>query len=339
MARPPGGKVTVRAIAAEAGVSIATVSRVMNGHIPVAPETQELVRRAVERLGAPTPARRGSAEGAVYVHCPYVLTDYFGLIVSTVAETLDLHGRRLLLGAGQASRPSIPLASLPDDRAVAGAVLILPPEPAAELEGLRARGLPFVVIDPMVPLHPDIAAVSAAHTAGARSVTAHLAGLGHRRVGVINGPSEWLASNSRMVGHTSALAETGTLPAPELVRSIEPTPEHGYAAACELLDLPRRPTAIVAFNDKAAAGALRAAYERGLRVPEDLSITGFDDLDLGRSTQPTLTTVRQPLEEMGRMAISLLMRLVDRHTIDTLHVELATQLIVRGSTGPAPRSA
>ena len=320
-------------------MSIATVSRVMNGHVPVAQETRELVRRAVERLGAPAPARRGSAEGAVYVHCPYVLTDYFGLIVSSVAETLDLHGRRLLLGAGQASRPLIPLASLPDDPSVAGAVLILPPEPSAELEGLRARGLPFVVIDPMAPLHPDIAAVSAAHTAGSRSVTAHLAGLGHRRIGVINGPSEWLASHSRMVGHTSALAEAGTLPEPELVRSIEPTPEHGYAAACDLLDLPQRqrPTAIVAFNDKAAAGALRAAYERGLRVPEDLSITGFDDLDLGRSTQPMLTTVRQPLEEMGRMAVSLLMRLVDRHTMDTLHVELATQLIVRGSTGPARR--
>ena len=319
-------------------MSIATVSRVMNGHVPVAPETRDLVRRAVERLGAPAPARRGSAEGAVYVHCPYVLSDYFGLIVSSVAETLDLHGRRLLLGAGQASHPSIPLASLPDDPAVAGAILILPPEPSTDLEALRRRGLPFVVIDPMTPLHPDIAAVSAAHTAGARSVTAHLTGLGHRRIGVINGPNEWLASASRMVGHTSALAETGTLPAPDLVRSIEPTPEHGYVAASELLDLPQRqrPTAIVAFNDKAAAGALRAAYERGLRVPEDLSITGFDDLDLGRSTQPMITTVRQPLEEMGRMAVTLLMRLVDRHTIDTLHVELATQLIPRGSTGPAP---
>ena len=337
MARLPGGRVTVRAIAAEAGVSIATVSRVMNGHVPVAPETRELVRRAVERLGAPAPARRGSAEGAVYVHCPYVLTDYFGLIVSSVAETLDLHGRRLLLGAGRASHPSIPLASLPDDPAVAGAILILPPEPSAELEALRGRGLPFVVIDPMTPLHPEIAAVSAAHAAGARSVTAHLTGLGHRRIGVINGPGEWLASHARMVGHTSALADTGTLHEQALTRRIEPTPEQGYAAACELLDLPHRPTAIVAFNDKAAAGALRAAYERGLRVPEDLSITGFDDLDLGRSTQPMLTTVRQPLEEMGRMAVSLLMRLVDRHSIDTLHVELATQLIVRGSTGPVLR--
>jgi LacI family transcriptional regulator len=329
----------VRAIAAEAGVSSATVSRVMNGRVPVSHETRDLVQRAVERLGALPPAPRGSTGGAVYVHCPYVLTDYFGLIVSSVAETLDLHGRRLLLGAGTASRHALALASLPADPAIAGAILVLPPEASDELEALRARGLAFVVIDPMTPLREDIAVVRAAHVAGARSVTAHLTALGHRRIGVINGPSEWEVSHSRIVGHTSALAETGILPAPELLRSIEPTVENGYSAACRLLDLPERPSAIVAFNDKAAVGALRAAAERALRVPEDLSITGFDDIDLGRSTTPTITTVRQPLEEMGRMAVSLLERLLSHHTVDTLHIELATHLVVRGSTGPAPQIA
>lgn len=326
----------MRAIADEAGVSIATVSRVMNGHVLVAPETRERVRQAAKRLGARTPSRRGADEGAVYVHCPYVLTDYFGLIVSSIAETLDLHGRRLLLGAGTASQHSIALAALPEDPAVAGVIMVLPPEPSEQLEALRARGLPLVVIDPMTTLRPDIAAVSAAHVAGARSVTAHLTGLGHRRIGVINGPSEWLPSHARMVGHTSALAEIGTLVEPELVRSIEPTVQRGYEAAGELLDLPRPPSAIVAFNDKAAVGALRAAAERALRVPEDLSVTGYDDIDLGRNATPTITTVRQPLEEMGRMAVSLLMRLISGHTVDTLHIELGTHLVVRDSTAPRP---
>ena len=339
MARTPGPGASVRAIAAEAGVSIATVSRVMNGRVPVAPATRELVRRAAERLSVRTPDSRGTDEGAVYVHCPYVLTDYFGLIVSSIAETLDLHGRRLILGAGTASQHSVALAALPADPAVAGVIMVLPPEPSKELEILRARGLPLVVIDPMTPLRPDIAAVSAAHVAGARSVTAHLTALGHRRIGMINGPSEWLVSHSRLVGHTSALAEIGTLLEPELVRSIEPTVQHGYEAACELLDLPVPPSAIVAFNDKAAVGVLRAAAERSLRVPEDISVTGYDDIDLGRSTTPAITTVRQPLEEMGRMAVSLLMRLVAGHAVDTLHIELATHLIVRGSTAPAPLSA
>ncbi len=202
----------------------------MSGRAEVTPDTRELVRQAVERLGAPAPARRGTSDGAIYVRCPYVLTDYFG---------------------------------------------------------------------------------------------------------VIAGPEEWLAGQARIVGHTSALAETGTLAAPELLRSVEPTADLGYRAACDLLDLPRRPTALVAFNDKTAVGALRAAAERGLRVPQDLSIAGFDDSELSRSTTPTLTTVRQPLEEMGRMAVSLLMRTLERHTVDTLHIELATRLVVRDSTGPA----
>ena len=145
-----------------------------------------------------------------------------------------------------------------------------------------------VVIDPRTPLPRDIAAASAVHFSGARSVTAHLVSLGNR-----------------------------------------------------LLDLPEHPTALVTFNDKAAVGALRAAYERGLRVPEDLSIAGFDgDGHLSSSTVPMLTTVRQPLGELGRMAVSLLMRLMEGRAVETLHVELVTELVtevvVRGSTGPTP---
>ena len=98
------------------------------------------------------------------------------------------------------------------------------------------------------------------------------------------------------------------------------------------------PTALIGFNDKTAVGALAAAAQRGLRVPKDLSIAGFDDIDLAQATSPALTTVRQPLAEMGRMAVSLLIRLLERHRLDALHVELATELIVRGSTGPVPRA-
>jgi LacI family transcriptional regulator len=95
------------------------------------------------------------------------------------------------------------------------------------------------------------------------------------------------------------------------------------------------PSVLVGFNDKTSVGALAAAAERGLRVPEDLSITGFDDIDLAQATSPPLTTIRQPLAEMGRMAVSLLIRLLDGHQVDALHIELATDLIIRGSTGPA----
>jgi LacI family transcriptional regulator len=336
--RQPGAKVTVRAIAAEAGVSIATVSRVMNGHVQVAPETQELVRQAVGRLGGPAPARRARNGGLILVRCPYVLADYFGLIVSSIAETLSLYDRRMILDAGESSQGTPVLQALASDPAVAGAILILPPEPGEELVALQSQGFPFVVVDPRTALPRDIASVSAGHLAGARSVTAHLTALGHRRIGVIGGPREWLAGEQRLAGHTSALADNGILAGPELVRRIQATVESGYIAGGELLDLPERPTALVAFNDKAAVGAMRAAHERGLRVPQDLSVTGFDDIDLSRITEPMLTTVRQPLEEMGRIAVSLLVRSLEEHAVETLHIELATHLIVRGTTGPVPAS-
>jgi LacI family transcriptional regulator len=338
--RPAERRVTVRDIAARSGVSIATVSRVLNGQANVASETRDLVLRAAEGLRGQRPGAGVArvARGAIYLRCPYLLTDYFGLIVSSVAETLALHGRAVVLDAGEAAQQATVLPSLPSRPGTDGAIVILPPEPGEQLTALRARGFPFVVVDPRTPPPPDIAAVSAAHFTGARRITAHLAGLGHRRIGVIAGPHNWLAGQARLAGHASALAEAGVLHPPELTRAGEPTAEFGYRAAGELLDLPRRPTALACFNDKTAVGALAAATGRGLRVPADLSVTGFDDIDLAQATSPMLTTVRQPLAEMGRMAVSLLIRLLDDHQVDALHVELATDLIVRASTGPAPES-
>lgn len=341
MGRRPGSHVTIRAIADEAGVSVATVSRVINGRATVAPATQEMVRRAAQRLGGVSvPGAREPDARPVFVFCPYLLTDYFGTIVTSVIETLDLHGRRAVVqagGTGARGGASSSLLDLPGRTGIAGAVLVLPPSSTVELAALHAQHYPLVVIDPRAELPEDVASVSAAHAAGARRLTGHLTALGHRRIGYVGGPVEWLASRNRLVGHASALAEIGMLADPALVRHVEePTADHGHRAALSLLELPQPPTAIVAFNDKTAAGALRAARSRGLRVPEDLSVTGFDDSELAGSTTPLLTTARQPLAEMGRMAVSLLMRLVAGHAVDTLHVELATPLVVRESTGPVP---
>ena len=192
------------------------------------------------------------------------------------------------------------------------------------------------MVDPRTPPPRDIAAVSAAHVTGARSVMSHLVRLGHRRVAIIGGPREWLVTDDRMTGYVAALAD-GVLPSPELVRFVdEPSMEKGYQAACELLDQPARPTAVAAFNDKIAVGVLQAADERGLRVPADLSVTGFDDIEIARAARPRLTTVRQPLAELGRMAVTLLMRQLRGHQLDALHVELATELVERSSTAPPP---
>ncbi|MBM2617077.1 LacI family DNA-binding transcriptional regulator [Actinoplanes sp. LDG1-06] len=327
---------TVRDIASHAGVSIATVSRVLNDQEHVSPGTRELVQQAIDELGGRGPRRRPARTGAVFLRCPYLLTDYFGLIVSSIAETLDLHGRQLVLNAGEAAQQLPVLSSLPSRPGIGGAIVVLPPEPGTELVALQEAGFPFVVVDPREQVPRDIAAVSAAHFAGSRSLTAHLTAHGHRRIGLLAGPDNWLASSARRAGHVSALADAGVLLDPRLSIAGEPTVRFGFEAARQLLSQPTRPTALVAFNDKAASGALAAAAQLGLRVPEDLSIAGFDDIDLAQATRPTLTTVRQPLAEMGRIAVGLLMRLLDHHRLDALHVELATELIIRDSTGPAP---
>jgi LacI family transcriptional regulator len=335
---PPLGRATVRDLAAHLGLSAATVSRALNGHAHVAAETRRRVEEAVRQLDgpAPQPRPRPRRQGPVLLRCPYELTDYFGPIVSSAAETLRLHGREVLLDAGNAGYHDAVLARLPSRRDIAGAVLVLPPESAADLDALRAAGTPFVVIDPRVRVPRDVLSVSAANVTGGRAATAHLTGLGHRRIGVISAAPPLTAGEDRMAGHASALAEVGALIDAALVRAGEPVAETGYRLGGELLDLAARPTAVVCFNDKMAVGVLRAAAERGLRVPEDLSVVGFDDIDVSRATTPGLTTVRQPLQELGRLAVTALIRVLEGHDAEALHIELATQLVVRDSTGPVP---
>jgi LacI family transcriptional regulator len=335
------GRVTVRAVAAETGLSIATVSRVLNGGGNVAPDTRQRVREVVERLGAraPEPRRRAPARATrppVFVRCPYLLTDYFGHIVTSIAESLALHGQGMLLDAGDAVARSTTVRELPRRRDIHGAVLILPPESRADLEALATRSYPFVVVDPRTAVPRGMVSISAAHFSGARAVTRHLIELGHRRIGVITGPPDWRTRDDRVGGHHAALAEAGVLGDPDLVRYGEPAVKTGVWAGGELLDLRPRPSAVVCFNDKVAVGVLEAAAARGLRVPTDLSVAGFDDIDVSRATTPRLTTVRQPLQEMGRTAVTMLMRQLDGHAHEALSMELETRLVVRESTGPAP---
>ena len=342
MAELAHSRITIREVAEEAGVSIATVSRVLNGRDDVAPETRELVSRIIQLRGysANRGARGLSAgrTGLVGLLVPLVFPAYFAAILAGATEALQDHDLRAVLSpTGHEHDREVTLLDRLMHGLTDGALIVLPEESSEELGRLVDAGYRFVVVDPLMPLDDRIASVSSANTSGADQAMKHLLGLGHRRVAIITGPRGWVATEERRRGYHAALAAAGILPDPALEVESNFEIDGGEQAANVLLDLPDPPTAIFAFNDNHAIGAIRAARARGLRVPDDLSIVGFDDVEHATVVTPALTTVRQPLAEMGRTAVSLLMRLLEGHSLETLHIELGTRLVVRESTAPALR--
>ena len=340
MAQVAPHRLTIREIADLAGVSIATVSRVLNGRDDVSPETRDLVTKVIRGNGytANRSARGLSAgrTGLVGVLVPLVYPAYFSGMLAGAAEALAELDLQIVLSptGGEHDREVSVLDRL--HGVTDGSLMILPEESNEELTRLLNGGYRFVGLDPLMPLDERIPSVSAAHTSGADQAMQHLLGLGHRRIAQITGPRGWVATEDRRRGYYAALGGAGILPEPGLEVASIPEIEPGREAAETLLALPEPPTAIFACNDNIAIGAIQAARARGLRVPEDLSIVGFDDIEHATIVTPALTTVRQPLAEMGRTAVSLLNRLLERQRFETLHVELATRLVVRDSTAPPP---
>ena len=328
---------TIRDIAELAGVSIATVSRAVNGRGDVSDETRTLVQRIAREHGytASRDARGLSTgrTGLIGVTLPVIHPTYFSTITASVAEALDVHDMRIVLcpTLHQHDR-EISLVQRLMHGTTDGAILVLPEESASELRALERQGYRYVVVDPGERPAGDIPAVIAAHAAGAEQAVGHLLQLGHRRIAAITGPPGRMATGERLRGYRTALACAGVAPDPRLVAESNFKVQGAFDAAARLLRLPDRPTAIFAFNDDMAIGALRAVHAHGLRVPDDVSVVGFDDANEAQFVTPGLTTVRQPLAEMGRVAVGLLLQLLEDETDVTLHVELPTSLVVREST-------
>jgi LacI family transcriptional regulator len=328
-------RVTIRQIAELAGVSIATVSRVLNGHPDVSVQTREAVKRVIAERGYQAGTRpRSGQTGLIGVMVPMVHPGYFAEILSGAAEALYEHDMRVVLCPTRHSRSrEMSLLERLTAGEADGAVVVLPEESGQEFAALAAHGFPFVIVDPRTEIADGIPVVCAAHSSGATQATRHLLSLGHRRVGVIAGPRGWVATEERLRGYHAALAASGVLPEPDLIQySPAFKIDSGREAAAWLLDRPDPPTAIFAFNDGMAIGAMQAASARGLRVPDDLSVVGFDDTVEAAIAVPALTTVRQPLAELGRTAVSLLLRRLENRSLEPLRVELATRLVPRDST-------
>jgi LacI family transcriptional regulator len=337
VSRPGDGhrtRVTIRQVAELAGVSIATVSRVVNGHSDVSSETREVVQRVIQERGyRVSPRSRPATTGLIGVTMPMVHPGYFAEILSGAAEALYEHDRRVVLCPTRHSHARE--MSLLDRLAggeTDGAILVLPEESSEELEALASQGFPFVIVDPRTEVAEGIPVVCAAHSSGAAQATRHLLELGHRRIGVIAGPEGWMATEERLRGYHAVLAAGGVRPDSRLIQHSNFRVNGGREAALRLLSQPEPPSAIFAFNDSMAIGAMQAASARGLRVPADVSVVGFDDTADAAIAVPALTTVRQPLAELGRTAVSLLLRQVENRRFEPLRVELETRLVLRGST-------
>ncbi len=335
--RAAGPRPSIHDIAALAGVSVATVSRVLNGRPDVAPATRDAVLRHVHERGYSTNrSARGLASGRtnlIGLTVPFVFGEYFTQIVAGAAEALyERDARFVLCPTLHEHDREVSLLDRIMHGTTDGAVLILPSESSAELALLRRRDYPFVVVDPPVPVGEDVPVVATANWSGARLAMEHLIALGHRRIATITGPKPWTSSIDRLAGYHSALQAAGLPITPELVRVGDFRIESGYQAALQFLALAEPPTAIFAQNDNMAVGALRAAHERGVRVPAELSIVGFDDVEAASVAHPALTTVGQPLQEIGRVAVTVLYRLLEGQPLDARRIELSTRLVVRDSS-------
>jgi LacI family transcriptional regulator len=271
----------------------------------------------------------------VGVVVPFAQNAFFSAIIEGASEALyEREARVVLCPTYHRKDREISVLDHMLHGAIDGLLLVVPLEAMTDVRHLRQRGTPFVVIDPSTPLGHDVPVVATANWAGARMATEHLIGLGHRRIGAITGYPTWCASIDRLAGYHSALLAAGIPINPSYVREADFWIGEGQRAAHELLSLPARPTAIFAMSDAMAVGVLRAARERGLEVPADLSVVGFDDVEMSAMVTPALTTIAQPLLEMGRLAVSILYRQINGQPLDANRVELSTRLVVRASTAP-----
>jgi LacI family xylobiose transport system transcriptional regulator len=316
-------------------VSVTTVSKVLNGHQDVAEKTRRKVEAQLRRQGYRRRPRLGRKD-LIHLVVHDFTSEWAMEIVAGVAALASQRGLGIVLVAGSADGTvrNEELLGLVTRHEPVGVVLAFSDPRSTLVARLGARGVPCVVIDPLEDSPSDVPSVGAANWAGGVAAARHLIALGHRRIAAIAGPSTALCALARLDGIRSALLAAEVPLAEGWVRSSPFTVEAGFQNADALLSLEPAPTAIVAGNDLQALGAIQAARAHRLRIPEDLSIVGFDDLPSARLAYPALTTVRQPVRQMAYESAALIVRMSAGDLPDPVHVNLATSLIVRESTAP-----
>jgi LacI family transcriptional regulator len=341
------GPPTLATVAASAGVSVATVSKVLNGRADVGPATRARVQTLLQQHDYVE--RRSEPSARPSVEQPTVELVFHGRQTSYSVEILQ-GVLRAATEAGVAVAVSVrprhqrsagvePTASWVRHLATVGrmaVVDVVDDVREGDLNALSRARLPLVAIDPINLPRRQVTSVGATNFAGGLAATEHLLTLGHRRIAYLGTDAASPYNQARLHGYRAAL-EAAEVDTPKAyVRSGGSHYEDGMVGGADLLDLRSRPTAVFAATDEIAAGVIEAARVRRLRVPQDVSVVGFDDTEVARLLSPPLTTVRQPLREMGSVALRTALRLAAGEKLDSHHVELATELVVRSSTTAPP---
>ena len=325
---------SIKQVAAAADVSVTTASRALSGHGRVGAATRERVVEAATRLGyEPSALARGLSgkpTATIAVLVPDITNPFFPEVVRGAQEVADRLRHVLLLGqtADDVER-TLDLLGQMRRRRVDGLVLVGGRIPAADAAVLLS-GLRVVNIDREIAL-PGVSVVGSDHRAGGRLATEHLIGLGHRRIACLAGPLDLAVARQRRAGYDDAIEAAGLPARPDLVVEADFDEVGGRRAAETLLARGAGFTGLVAANDLAAFGALRALAEAGLRVPDDVSVVGFDDIRLASYLGRGLTTVRQQTASIGRLAAELLID-PDRTSAEGDRHLLDVDLVVRGTT-------
>jgi LacI family transcriptional regulator, galactose operon repressor len=333
-------RVTIRDVAAHAGVSVATVSKVINGRYGVSAATYARVQAVIKEMGY---------EASLVAQS---LRNHKTNVIGILVADLEPFSTELLKGAAKAIRGTgfelvvysagggstdqvgweRRYLSRLSGTLIDGAVLVTP-----TVIDVR-YGAPVVAVDPHTG-RSDLPTVDSDNLRGARLATEHLLALGHRRIAMLTGRPDLQSSQLREEGYRQAMVAAGVPVEDDLIRVGAYDPAVSAEAARQLLTLADRPTAVFAANDLSAIATVEVAGVLGIRVPEELSVVGFDNVPDSALSTPPLTTVNQPIHEMGRRATTLLIKLIRGEQVDATHITLATSLVVRRSTrpvGPSP---
>lgn len=327
---------TIREVAKIAGVSVTTVSHVINQTRFVAEETEKRVLAAMQELNyRPNTLARSLRRGETHT---------LGLIVPDSANPFFAEVARLMEEEAFRASYSIILCNSDNDlekerrytevlinKQVDGIIFMACGDDIQSLQELVERKMPAIIVDRLLN-QIEVDSVVCDNFQGGYLATKHLLSKGHHKIAIIRGPSNITPSGKRFDGYLQALQEYGISANPSYIKSGDFHPSSGYQATRELLSLPERPDSIFACNDLMAIGVLRAAFEANLRIPEDLSIIGYDNIELATFTQPSITTIAQPIHNLAERAIQLLLHRINNPCSPSIRETLSNQLVIRETT-------